>query len=472
MRHIGFRKCRTFIGCLLSLILAGSCKKFVQISPAPSTLVGTQIFADSADATAAVVGIYSQLNVGGNSYSIGNGAMTFYTALSSDELIPNISNNNVNEFYNNAISPIDNSTLASVFWNSPYSLIYQANACIEGLLNSAALSKSLKSELLGECQLFRAMMYFNMVNIFAGVPLVGSTNYTVNESLPRTTVDSVYSLILWDLYCSVSMLGDAYITAGRNRPNKYAAEALLSKVFLYRARWDSAVIESANIIGSGMYSLEIDPNNVFLANSNEAIWQLLSSNLNYETSEGRLLVPTSNKVIPTYTINNNLLNAFETGDLRRTDWIDSNLVNGVAYYFPYKYKVGYEPGLSTPIESYTVFRLAEQYLIQAEALAELGQFAQADSNINIIRARAGLDKLEPTTLPLAMDAIMHERRIELFCEWGNRWLDLKRTNTVDQVLGSPGNEKPEWPSDGHAVLYPIPSTQLQLNPFLVQNVGY
>lgn len=465
-------KCLACVVLVTAVMLVCSCKKFIQIPPATGTLVGAQLFSDSADATAAVVGIYTQLNVGSFNYTIGSGAMTFYTALSSDELIPNSGVSDENEFYSNALTAIGNSTLQSVFWDGPYSLIYQTNACIEGLTNSKSLSESLKNQLIGECQLFRAMIYFNMVNLFGGVPLVGSTNYTVNESLPRANVDSVYTLIFWDLRCSVNMLGATYFTPGRYRPNKYTAEALLSKVYLFRGEWDSSSATANDVISSGVYSLEADPGDVFLTNSNEAIWQVLSANSGYETTEANLLMPSENNVEPTYLISGYLLSAFEVGDLRRTDWLDSNVVNGVSYYYPYKYKQGYDGGLSTQIEVYTVFRLAEQYLIQAEAMAELGEFAQADSAMNIIRGRAGLNKLEPDTKSSVIAAIMHERQIELFCEWGNRWLDLRRTNTVGQVLGVPGSEKPGWPSDGHAALYPIPNDQILLNPALVQNPGY
>ena len=62
---------------------------------------------------------------------------------------------------------------------------------------------------------------------------------------------------------------------------------------------------------------------------------------------------------------------------------------------------------------------------------------------------------------------MHERQTELFCEWGNRWLDLKRTGTAGTVLSA---EKSGWQS--RDTLYPVPDAQLQLNPKLTQNPGY
>ena len=456
------------------LILIFSCRKFVQIPAAPNTLVTSQIFADSADATAAVVGIYAEMNVGGYGYTLGNGAVSFYPALSSDELVPITGSSDENEFYSDAVSPVDNGPLESVFWESAYELIYQANACIQGLSASTGLSADLQNQLIGESKLIRAIIYFNMVNLIGPVPLETTTNYQVNETMARTSTDSVYAQITADLLDAQARLSTSYVSPGKARPNVYSATALLSKVYLYQQKWDSAEIEATKIISSGMYSLVPDPNNVFLTGSTEAIWQILSVNQGYETSEGYQLVPTATNVEPNYIINPYLLNAFEPNDLRWSAWLDSNVVNGQTYYYPYKYKLGYD-GWPTggPTEAYMVFRLGEQYLIRAEAEAQQGQLTAAITDLNIIRTRASLPNTGASGQPAVLAAIQHERQVELFCEWGNRWMDLKRWGTVASVLGAPGNEKTGmWPADNHAALYPIPFTELQYNSFLVQNPGY
>ena len=73
-----------------------------------------------------------------------------------------------------------------------------------------------------------------------------------------------------------------------------------------------------------------------------------------------------------------------------------------------------------------IFRLAELYLIRAEAAAELGNLATALSDLNIVRARAGLAASTAVTQQQVLSAIMHERQTELFTEWGNRWFDLEK----------------------------------------------
>jgi hypothetical protein len=62
---------------------------------------------------------------------------------------------------------------------------------------------------------------------------------------------------------------------------------------------------------------------------------------------------------------------------------------------------------------------------------------------------------------------MHERQVELFCEWANRWYDLKRTGTAQAVLGAV-----KTGFSANAALYPIPQAQIQLDNLLIQNPGY
>jgi hypothetical protein len=114
-----------------------------------------------------------------------------------------------------------------------------------------------------------------------------------------------------------------------------------------------------------------------------------------------------------------------------------------------------------------ILRLSEQYLIRAEASAQLGNTAAAMADVNVVRARAGLAAITAANSTAALAAIMHERQAELFTEWGNRWFDLKRTNTATTVLSA---EKTGW--QANMELYPVPRTQLSVNPLLTQNPGY
>jgi hypothetical protein len=116
-------------------------------------------------------------------------------------------------------------------------------------------------------------------------------------------------------------------------------------------------------------------------------------------------------------------------------------------------------------------RLAEQYLIRAESEANGagGGDSASIGDLNVIRVRAGLNPLPDTTSDI-MQAIVQERRIELFAEWGHRWLDLKRWGialaTLDTIPGKIGT------INGNQLLYPIPISDIQSDPNLAQNPGY
>jgi hypothetical protein len=149
------------------------------------------------------------------------------------------------------------------------------------------------------------------------------------------------------------------------------------------------------------------------------------------------------------------------------------IAGGVTYYYPFKYKID---SLGAPVSEYEmVLRLGEQYLIRAEAEANgTGGTGAAISDLNVIRNRAGLPNYSGASDPTSVsNAIYHERQVELFTEWGHRWLDLKRTGMVDTVMGTGGacaakggtwNTNWQW--------YPISLYELQHDPNLQQNSGY
>jgi len=201
-----------------------------------------------------------------------------------------------------------------------------------------------------------------------------------------------------------------------------------------------------------------------LAGSPEAIWQLQPVYNKLATAEGNLFIPRSG-ARPGYILTPELLTAWEPGDLRRAAWVDSVVNNGVSYVFPYKYK---EASNNPPNGEYEiVLRLAELYLIRAEARVEQGNTAGAAADLNIVRARTGLPPTTATDPAVLLTTILHERQIEFFAEWGHRWLDLKRTGEAGAVLGA---EKSGWQATDQ--LYPIPANELTENPTLVQNPGY
>jgi hypothetical protein len=468
------KRLKLYIYALTLVACFFSCKKEIQIGPPVRTITTSQVFADSADAVAAISGIYSSMINTGGSLGFGDGEITAYCGGSADELVQ--FGNNA-DFYTNSLNPLTAST--NVFWQSAYPYIYQTNVCIANLQASTAISLATKNQLIGEAKFFRALFYFYLVNMYGDVPLLLTSNYQVNDIAARTPQLQVNQQIIADLIAAQGLLRPDYSISGgqRIRANQAAATALLAREYLYTRDWKDAEAQSTAIISNSTYSIVPNLNNVFLANSPEAIlqWQQNTNFGTYNaTAEGYNFIAYPGDP-PFWFLNQPLLNAFESGDQRRVAWVDSSNFSGTTYYFAYKYKVGpFQAVANAPAtEYYMVLRLAEQYLIRAEARAELGEDG-AVNDLNVIRNRAGLPNYAGATDKASiLTAIYHERQIELFAEWGQRWLDLRRTGQINAVMSTVTPLK----SGGSAwqpnqALYPVPYSEISLDHNLTQNPGY
>jgi hypothetical protein len=452
-----------FVALSLSLVFFfSSCKRFVEIDSPITQITSSSVFTSEATATAAVVGIYSRMMQGSGFASGGTNSILVLSGLSSDEF--KSYSNPGNQFYTNSLLPT-NDNVRGFLWNEPYQYIYTANSILEGLGSSYGVSAAGKQELTGEAKFVRAFCYFYLVNLFGDVPLHLTTDYRNNNVAFRTPQSQVYQQIIADLKDAQNSLpGDyAFSDGERTRPNKWAATALLARVYLYMEDWANSETQSTSIINSSAYALVTDLDNVFSKNSSEAIWQLLPVQPGFNTNEGRYLILTS---IPTIvSLSDYVANAFEAGDQRKAKWVGSFTSGSTTYFYPFKYKTKSGSDLT---EYSMVFRLAEQYLIRAEARARQDNIPGARNDLNTIRTRAGLPDTNDSLQADLLRDIMQERRVELFAEWAQRWFDLKRTNSIDAILG-PVKGTTWQPTDA---LYPIPQLEIQNDPNIVQNTGY
>ena len=470
---------RSLLVWLLSQLMLStiSCKKLIEIPPPVSTITTAQVFSSDGQANSALAGIYSNM-INSTNLNFGNGIITVCTGLSSDELntfLPSISSQYI-QFQNNTLLS-STGRVYNNFWVPAYSYIYGANSILEGLSTSTGVHTATKNELIGEAKFIRAFCYFYLTNLFGDVPLITSTDWMKTNLLNRSPSSVIYQQILADLKDAQLLLPNDYSVSGgeRLRPNKWAATALLARVYLYMGNnWSDAETQADSVINnSSVYSLVTDPNGVFLSKSTEAIWQLQQNNTRVPfnaTQEGKNLVPINSSTQPFAFLTGQMLNAFETGDKRKAAWIDSTLYRGKTYYYPYKYKMGVAQATvnGTYSEYYMVLRLGEQYLIRSEARAHLNDLGGAIADLNSIRSRAGIPNLSTSlTQDQVFAAIAQERRVELFAEWGHRWLDLKRTQQATIVLKP---LKQQWTNN--VMLYPIPLQELTVDPNLTQNAGY
>jgi hypothetical protein len=460
--------CITFAG-ITTLCLATSCKKLVSVDAPTNALVTTSVFSKDGTAITAQLSVYANLPT----YLSTN---ELYTGLSADEFT-NYSTAQLNlDFYRNALNAQNDGGFNGQ-WAGFYNIIYRENAILENVKASTGMSGPVKQLMTGEALFMRALCYFQLVNMFGDVPLVTSTDYSVNSSLPRTPKDQVYGQMVSDLQGAQGLLSATYLDASDNpgqtdrvRPTTWAADGLLARVYLYKGDYANAAKEASLVIANNaMFSLSplTGANSVFKKNSTEAIWQLMPPTASFATVEGKTFIlitqPTN------VTISPQLLNAFEIGDARKTNWVGSYTSGGTTWYFPNKYKDG---TTATTLNEYSmVLRLAEQYLIRGEAEADLNDLTDAIKDLNVIRARAGLATYAGLTDQASvLTAIAHERQVELFSE-NDRWFNLKRTNTADAVMTIVTPQKGSaWNS--YQQLYPLNVSDLQYDPQLKQNAGY
>lgn len=447
-----------------------ACEDFVEVDVPDNKIVSETVFGSDETANSALVGIYNELFKSDFSNG-GFRSITLLGGLAADNLRTTSLDQEMTEFEENEIL-VDNSYNLAI-WSSAYNIIYMCNNAIEGLNTYDGVSADLKDQLMGEALFVRSFVYFYLVNLYGEVPFIQSPDYRKNVLATRTGTEDIYHTIIADLEFAASHLGNTYLDGERIRPNKFTAMALLARTYLYLENWVQAEKWSSQVINS-VQNFEILDNldDVFLANSKEAIWQIspAGSAMASTTNEGRIFIltippPDSQRPV---ALTEDLLDCFSKVDNRLTNWIGKLDSDSEIYYYPFKYK----SNSSDEITEYSmVMRLGEQYLIRAEARAHQGKLKEAINDIDQIRNRAHIDLISSSSpgidVSALLDSIQVERRRELFTEWGHRWLDLKRTKTASEELGI---IKPSWQNTDE--LFPIPESELNKDHNLTQNTGY
>jgi starch-binding outer membrane protein, SusD/RagB family len=472
---------------LYALLLAGlaGCKKFIDIAPPVTQLTEGNVYASDITAIATITGIYSNLS---SSVISGNAGFSIKGGLAADEftLYSGVTDNELIAHYQNNLLSTAAQSFGGGIWRDFYYFIFSCNAAIEGLENSQSLTPTVQKQLLGEAKFLRAFFYFYLANYYGDACLALSTDPQVNGFLNRSPVSAVNDQVITDLKSAKELLSPNYLdgtllktTVDKVRPTKLAASALLARVYLYNKEYALAKAEATTVISTSTVLPGLD--NAFLKNSQEAIWQLLPVVIGHNTEDGwTFIIPStgpsttngSGVGYPVY-LSSQLLNAFEAGDQRKAKWINSIVPTGstTTYYFPCKYK---SATANAPITEYQmVLRMGEQYLIRAEANAQLNLLNEAKDDLNVIRTRANLSNTLANTQQEVLDSILQERRVELFTEMSHRWFDLRRFGKIDEVMNVVTPAKANGlPWRNYQQLFPLPFTDLERNPNLVQNAEY
>jgi hypothetical protein len=482
--HTILRQARTLSICLLLLVIAlGGCKKYLDVPLPAGSIASESVFSNDQTSAGALNSVYASLvNLG---YLDGNSSTTYTLGLYGDELVYYGTIASSVALYKDAVG--SSIGTATGYWTYFYKQLYSINQAIQGIQANNALTY--QHQWLGEAYFLRGLLYFYLTNLYGDVPLVLTSDYLHNNGLARNAQADVYKQIIADLKQAQSLLDDQYhdangaVTTDKGRPNRMAATALLAKTYLYTKDWPNAEIQADSVIAnSAVYHLP-SPDMTFLLNSPEIIWGLQptgSSLYPYDVKDA-VIYTMPNGTVPgpgvyTTTLSDSLKNAFEAGDLRYAIWVGKDTVpaNGstpqAIYYYPYKYKV--KGTITTAQESLVLFRLAEQYLIRAEARAQQNELPGATGDLNAVRTRAGLAPTAAVSQTDMLNAILQERRVELFCEQGNRFFDLRRTGILDALMTKivPLKGGVSWTSN--QAWWPIPVTDIQNDPNLTQTPGY
>lgn len=394
-------------------------------------------------------------------------------------------------------------SLVNSLWVGYYDIVSAANNALFQLKNfyEALSSEENKNYVLqceGEAKFIRAYAYFNLVRLFANVPIIDKT-MTADElaDVKPSAPAAIYDFIETDLEEAIAVLPESYSKAFAGRITSFTAHALKAKVHLYQAEYPKVAEHAGKVMESGRYSLLSDFRQVFSIdgeNSAESLFEIQCSDLGMSTGTN---VPyfeyayhqgprggknASNMQGWGFCVpSEDLMKFFEDrGEVVRPattllragtitpegDYIDTGdgcpLVYNGKVYTPSAYNEWSYNGYGFD-HNVRILRYADVLLMYAEAVArgaseypQAGMTAQAA--FDWVRDRAGL---APTAL--TPDSVIDERRAELAME-EDRFFDLVRTGKAASVLKGFKSGKNE--------VFPIPAQQLQLNLNLKQNNGY
>jgi hypothetical protein len=399
-------------------------------------------------------------------------------------------------------------------WVNLFQGVARANVVLSGLENVTFADKPV---VVAELRTLRAYYYYLLMDMFGGVPIV-----TTTEIMPRAqnTRAEVFKFIEDELNATRDVLPATWPAEFNGRLTKGAADAILANMYLNAevftgtvsasglqkgtARWQDAITASDRLLNSGVYTLATNWRSNFTADNNlspEIIMAVKFADVSGLGLNFLMRALHYNQYTPApwngFATLADTYNAFDAADQRRQIFL-AGLQYSVETGLPVKDRQGnplyFDPNLGDITQAsegagvritkwpydpnhvqenagndYGSFRLGEIYLIKAEALNELGQTGAAVALVNVLRARvfSPPKPLNPGAYTQATfrDQLLKERLFELTAE-AKRRQDLIRMGKYNLPWGY------KLASPPYTILMPIPQTQIETNPLLVQNPGY
>ena len=481
---------------LVVLLFGSACKEsLLDISPAGNN-TSNDFYKDEAQLNQGVLAIYNSLRT----MPTNNWLLSEVRADNGLESFVNVQRD-VNDI-GNFLAASQTGAIQTT-WSTLYNQIYRANIVLEKI---QPFTFAKVGQFKGEAQFLRAMAYFDLVRYFGDVPLTTKI-LTIDESkkIQREPFANVYNLILEDLKFAVANLPETYVTADKGRATKWAAKALLGRVYLtmygsplkQADKLALAKAEFADVIAKeSLFPLAPNFADLFkAANDNKynvfevqyvsgglGLGNLAPFDMAFQfPSQWSAFQPSGYDAV----VSPQLMAGWPNLDKRKFATVDTGYTDAKtgAKSARSQFTKFVEKGSTIPVDrydhpnNYPLIRYEDVLLMYAEILNEESATppAQAITNLTRIRKRAGLADITPTTKEAFKLAMEQERQWE-FCGEGLRWHDLVRTGRALQVMNKfmTDNIVPINRSlDDHDLLYPIPLKELLINPgYWKQNPGY
>lgn len=440
------------------LLISASCEDILEPQPV-DLITDDEVLTDAGSAQVVVSGIYR-----------GFASLAAPKIVAGDMMADHLQANGTFTQYieigNHDLSTSNGS--AEALWEVIYDIAYRVNFLLEGLPEVTGLLDTQRERFEAEARFIRAYAYWLGAYTYGDIPIVTSTNITDNRTVGRTPFADVLAYVEEEFLYTIDKLPVEPQNAGFL--SNGAAKAMLARYYLYRENWGEAeryateVIDGVNTFD---YTLEANFEDVLADFSSESILEIVySANDNPGTSTDfginnlfvgrREIIPTDPIIFALNSLGGerDIMLNFDADNLGGND-------NGWTI-------VRYGPFDNIPI-----FRLAEMYLIRAEARARQDRVTGAGGGlqdlITVRQRSANADDLQGISgQSQLLQAIERERQVELAFE-GHRWYDLKRTGRAASIMNA---FTPNW-SDTD-LLWPIPLREVQNNPALrnAQNPGY
>lgn len=495
---------KSLITAVLVLVTMVSCsEEFIEM-PAKGTFLESNYYADEAQAFSGLVAVYDVMREHSGGFE---NLVSFVNAASDDHVaggggatdgvgIQSFSNFTINQ-----------TTIPQSYWSDYYQGIFRANYLL-ARLPEVPMDEGVKARFAAEAKALRASYYFDLVRLFRNIPLIlEPLESSEFNNVPQAAPEAVWAQIEQDLSEAYPVLPPSVDADNTGRFTKGAAQALLGKVYLFQGKNSQAATILSEVNGepggANQYGYELlddfnelwDVDNKFnsesileVAHTNASLtgWGNWGSGTDEGNSINTMVGPRSyvqiteeapelpsgwsfNPILPELY---DLLDNDPRFDATVLD-MKALVAAGAADYIPGYQDTGYflnkflptqedvTTGSGEPVlnfrQNYYVIRLADTYLMEAEALGGTG--ARAQALLDAVRARVGLP-----SVPVSLEAIARERRVELAGE-GHRFFDLVRTGRAAAELADRGF------TPGKNEILPIPINELE-NTIIEQNPGY